>query len=272
MRTHLYRRELSYTDRSGRESMANYSNGQEIEVVVLNVNVEKRQVSLGIKQLERDPFERFRSAYQTRESIEGTVRKVMDRGATVQLSDEVTGFLPRSHVSEERVDSVSDKLAVGDKVKVQVIEVDKDRVTVSIKASTKSTDAAAFSKHRQRVEEEKRARDQSGSFGTVLKETLGGMGEESGAGDEAGKGGEDAPEAAAAADGSSGGQPEAAAGGSGEDSPADVPAPEAKAEEGAEAAAGEGAAAGTEAGKGDDEPGDAAGGGGEAPAPTEGKD
>lgn len=264
----VHRRELSYTDRSGRDSMANYSNGQEIEVVVLNVNVEKRQVSLGIKQLERDPFERFRAAYQNRESIEGTVRKVMDRGATVQLSDEVTGFLPRSHVAEERVDSVSDKLAVGDKVKVQVIEVDKDRVTVSIKASTKSTDAAAFSKHRQRVEEEKRARDQSGSFGTVLKETLGGMGEDSSP--EAPEADSEAKAGEGAADAKAGeGEPadaDAADAAGGEEPPqADVPEPEAKADA---AAAGEGDAAGTGEGSGDG----AAGGGGEAPAPSEGKD
>ena len=165
---------LSYADTYGRDTMANYSNGQEIDVVVLDVDIEKRRVSLGVKQLGRDPFEQFRVKYNNHETIDGKVKKILEKGAHVTIGDSITAFLPISQISEERIDTVGDKISVGDDVKLQIIEMDnKGKLVVSMKATVKATADDAFRKHRAQVEEEKKVKAKASSFATMVKETLG---------------------------------------------------------------------------------------------------
>ena len=184
---------LSYSDTYGRETMANYSNGQEIDVVVLDVDIEKRRVSLGVKQLGRDPFEQFRVKYNNHETIDGKVKKLLEKGAHITIGDSITAFLPISQISEERIDSVGDKISVGDDVKLQIIEMDnKGKLVVSMKATLKATADDAFRKHRAQVEEEKKVKAKASSFATMVKETLG---EGASAAEEGGDEGEDPKQA-----------------------------------------------------------------------------
>ena len=164
---------LSYVDTNGRATMKKYANGQEIEVLVLEVDVEKQRVHLGLKQLEQNPYEEFRIKYDNRETVTGVVKEVLEKGARILLGERVKGFLPISEISDERIESVSDKLSVGDEISLQIIEMEKNNVILSMKASSKAKNREAMIQHRQRFKEEAKEKAEKSSFGSMVRRTLG---------------------------------------------------------------------------------------------------
>ncbi|MBQ4328678.1 MAG: 30S ribosomal protein S1 [Lentisphaeria bacterium] len=110
--------------------------GQEIEVVILEINPEQQRISLGLKQAENDPWSNINELYKVGDIVKGSVTKITTFGAFVELSNKIDGLIHISQLSNERVDKVKDVLKVGDDVEARVIKVDTDerRIGLSIKA------------------------------------------------------------------------------------------------------------------------------------------
>lgn len=141
--------------------------GDEIDAIVLNVDVDKQRIALGIKQLTQDPWEEIGQHFKVGDIVEGTVTKLIAHGAFVALKDEIDGFVHVGQISEEHVEKVKDVLNVDDKVTARVIKIDYEarRIGLSIKAA--SYDAEQLAAETEAYES--LSRDQSlSSFGDIL--------------------------------------------------------------------------------------------------------
>ena len=114
--------------------------GQEIEVVILEINPEQQRISLGLKQIEQDPWADIASLYKVGDVVTGKVSKITAFGAFVELSNKIDGLIHISQLSRDRVEKVKDVLKIGDEVEARVIKVDTDerRIGLSIKAVTEN--------------------------------------------------------------------------------------------------------------------------------------
>ena len=112
--------------------------GQEVEVVILEINAEQQRISLGLKQVENDPWSNIDELYKVGDVVKGKVTKIAQFGAFVELSNKIDGLIHISQLSRERVEKVKDVLKIGDEVEARVIKVDnaERRIGLSIKAVT----------------------------------------------------------------------------------------------------------------------------------------
>ena len=119
--------------------------GDEVEAVVLSIDKENQRVSMGMKQLDNDPWSDIDSKFKVGDVVKGTVAKIASFGAFVSLDGDIDGLIHISQLSEEHVERVKDVIKVGDDVEARVIKVDKieRRVGLSIKAVSYSEDQLA---------------------------------------------------------------------------------------------------------------------------------
>ncbi|MEX2469709.1 MAG: 30S ribosomal protein S1 [Pseudohongiellaceae bacterium] len=154
-------------DESGEEAVRNFKKGDEIETVILSIDPERERISLGIKQLEDDPFMNFASEFEKGSIVKGTVTAVDAKSATVTLNDGVEGVLRASEISRDKVEDARNALSEGSEVEVKIVGVDrKNRVlNLSIKAMEIDDEKAAVKQHKG-----KDARDASpGTIGDLIK-------------------------------------------------------------------------------------------------------
>ena len=165
--------DLSWSE-SGEEAVRKYKKGEDVEAVVLSIDVEKERISLGIKQLEGDPFGSYISINDTGALVKGTVKSVEDKGAEVQLADEVVAYLPASEFDSERVEDLTTKLKEGDEVEAVIVTV--DRKNRNIKLSVKARTAK---ENREALNTVNAAASHAGTtrLGDLLKAKLGGENE-----------------------------------------------------------------------------------------------
>ncbi len=163
--------DLSWTE-SGEEAVRKYKKGEEVEAVVLAIDVEKERISLGIKQLEGDPFGNFISVNDKGSLVKGTVKSVEAKGAVIALGDEVEAYLPASEFAADRVEDLTTKLNVGDEVEAVVVTV--DRKNRSIKLSVKAKDAKESRDALNSVNASANANAGTTSLGDLLKAKLSG--------------------------------------------------------------------------------------------------
>lgn len=133
--------DLSWTHRVKHPSDL-YSKGDEVEAVVLNIDPEKERFSLGIKQLTDDPWDTLADRYPRGTRVKGTVKKVTQYGAFVEIEPGIEGLCHVSEFSEEHVENPSDMVKVGDVVDVLVRDLDptERRISLSLKAAAKDGD------------------------------------------------------------------------------------------------------------------------------------
>ena len=133
---------------TGEEAVRQYKKGDEVEAVVLNIDVEKERISLGIKQLDGDPFTNFIATHDKNTLVNGTVRSVDARGAVIGLNNDVEGYLRASEFSRDRVDDLSLLLKVGDTVEAMIVNVDRKTrgINLSIRAKDQVEQTEAMSK------------------------------------------------------------------------------------------------------------------------------
>ena len=124
----------------GEEAVKNFKKGDEVETVVLGIDVERERISLGIKQLEGDPFTNFVAGHEKNSVVTGSVKSVDVKGAVIQLTAEIDGYLRASEFSRDRVEDLSKLLKQGDSVTAMIINV--DRKNRSINLSVKAKDMA----------------------------------------------------------------------------------------------------------------------------------
>jgi len=157
---------------TGEEAVRNFKKGDEVEAVVLAIDVERERISLGIKQLEGDPFTNFIATHDKNSVVKGTVKSVDARGAVVQLSDEVEGYLRASEAARERVEDLRTVLKEGDTLDAMIINV--DRKSRSINLSIKAKDQAEQNEAMQKLQSESSASSGTTNLGALLKAKLGG--------------------------------------------------------------------------------------------------
>ena len=163
--------DLSWTE-TGEEAVRKYKKGEEVEAVVLAIDVEKERISLGIKQLEGDPFGNYISVNDKGSLVKGTVKSVEAKGAVIVLGDEVEGYLPASEFAADRVEDLTTKLNEGDAVEAVIVTV--DRKNRSIKLSVKAKDAKESRDALNSVNAASTASAGTTSLGDLLKAKLSG--------------------------------------------------------------------------------------------------
>ena len=119
--------------------------GDEVDAIVLDVDVDNRRISLGMKQLSTDPWEAIDQYFKMGDVVTGTGIKLTNYGAFVQLEHDIDGLVHISQLSEDRVESVKDAVEVGQSVTARVIKIDRNdrRIGLSIKAAEYSDEEVA---------------------------------------------------------------------------------------------------------------------------------
>ena len=170
--------DLSWNE-PGEVAVREYKKGQDVEAVVLAVDVERERISLGIKQLDQDPFTTFVSVNDKGQIVSGTVKTVDARGAEIDLGNDVIGYLRASEISRDRVEDASQVLKVGDEVTAVVVNV--DRKSRNIQLSVKAKDAADQQEAMQSLHQQS-AREHAGttSLGALLRAKLDNAGDNNG--------------------------------------------------------------------------------------------
>jgi small subunit ribosomal protein S1 len=133
----------------GEEAVRKYKKGDEVEAMVLSIDVERERISLGIKQLEGDPFSNYVSGHDKGSVVEGVVKSLDPKGAVVQLEGEVEGYLRASEISRDRVEDIRSHLKEGDRISAMIINIDRKNrnINLSIKAKDAADEAEAMQKH-----------------------------------------------------------------------------------------------------------------------------
>jgi small subunit ribosomal protein S1 len=156
----------------GEEAVRNYKKGDEVEAVVLAIDVERERISLGIKQLEGDPFGGFAASHEKGAVVTGKVKSLDAKGATIALEGDVEAYLKASEVSADRVEDIRTHLKEGDSVTAVIINVDRKNrgINLSIKALNKTEDNAAM----QKLSSESNASAGTTNLGALLKAKMSG--------------------------------------------------------------------------------------------------
>ncbi len=156
----------------GEEAVHNYKKGQEIEAAVLAIDAERERISLGIKQLEKDPFSAWLAEHPKNTVVKGVVTEVDARGATIDLGDGVLGSLRASELARGRVEDARTVLKVGEEVEAKFTNVDRKNRTValSIKAKEVHEEAEAISTYKS----DAGAAPVGTTLGELLKEKMSG--------------------------------------------------------------------------------------------------
>jgi len=159
--------DISWNKLSADQIVSSYSKGQELDVVILNIDAEKERVSLGIKQLGEDGFSQFTGANKKGSIVKGTIAEVDERGAVVELADDVNGYLKASEISQDRVEDASSLLKKGEEIEAVITQIDNRvrKLSLSIKAKDSVEEKEAMKDYN------KQSSTSSGSkLGDLLKE------------------------------------------------------------------------------------------------------
>jgi small subunit ribosomal protein S1 len=124
----------------GEEAVRKYKKGDEIETVILSVDPERERISLGIKQLERDPFAEFVQVNDKGTIVTGTVKSVDAKAAIVELAADVEATLKASEMSQDRVEDLTTQLKEGDKVEAKIINIDRKNRVINLSVKSKDID------------------------------------------------------------------------------------------------------------------------------------
>src|SRR5450830_804723 len=154
----------------GEEAVRKYKKGDETEAVVLSIDVERERISLGIRQLDGDPFTSYISARDKNSIVKGTVKSIDAKGAVIALEGDVEGYLRASEVARDRVEDIRTHLKEGDAVTAMIINIDRKNraINLSIKAKDLAEESAAM----QKLQTDSAASSGSTSLGALLKAKL----------------------------------------------------------------------------------------------------
>jgi len=158
-------------DIPGEEAVRNFQKGQQLEAMVLSIDPERERISLGIKQLAKDPFSSFLAEHPKGSVVKGVIRDVDAKGAIVDLGNGVEGNLRASELSRDRVEDARAVLKVGDEVEAKFTGVDRKGRTIALSIKAKEAHEEA-----EAVQNYKTTEASSGtSLGDLLKEHIGGQ-------------------------------------------------------------------------------------------------
>ena len=161
--------DLSWSE-PGEEAVRRFKKGDEVEAVVLGIDVERERISLGVKQLEGDPFTNYIATHEKNTVVRGTVKSVEARGAVIALGDDVEGYLRASEAAMQRVDDLTTVLKEGSEIEAAIINV--DRKTRSISLSIRAKDQVEQNEVMSKLASENAASSGTTNLGALLKAKL----------------------------------------------------------------------------------------------------
>ena len=156
---------------TGEDLARNYKKGDTLEAVVLAVDPERERISLGVKQMEQDPFGQYMASNTRGSIVTGVVKEVDEKGATIELADGIEGYVAARDISKDRVDDASKVLKIGDEIEARFIGMDRKGRTMQL--SIKGKDEAEM---QEAVSDYNRASADAASgttkLGALLREQL----------------------------------------------------------------------------------------------------
>ena len=160
---------------AGEDAVRNYKKGDELETIILSIDPERERISLGVKQLERDPFAEFVAENDKGTIVTGKVIEVDAKAATIEIAEGVEATLKASEISRDRVEDARNALKEGDEIEAKIIVVDRKNrnIALSIKSKDEVDEKEAMKAHREKQAE------QAGptTIGDLIKEQLNSKGE-----------------------------------------------------------------------------------------------
>ncbi len=159
--------------KTGEEAVRDFKKGDEVEAMVLAIDVERERISLGVKQMEGDPFTNYSGTFDKGAVVKGTVKAVDAKGATILLAEEVEGYLRASEISRDRVEDARVHMKEGDEVEAMIINIDRKNraINLSIKAKDNVDTADAI----QKMASDSSAATGTTSLGALLRAKLDGQ-------------------------------------------------------------------------------------------------
>ena len=159
--------DISWKKQSADQIVSSYSKGQELDVVILNIDAEKERISLGIKQLTSDDFSKYISTNTKGSIVKGSVSEVDAKGAIIELSENITGYLKVSEISHDRIEDASTFLKQGNEVEVVITQIDRRtrKVSLSMKAKEVVEEKVAMENYKKKSPE-----SNGSTLGDLLKE------------------------------------------------------------------------------------------------------
>jgi small subunit ribosomal protein S1 len=156
---------------TGEDVVRNFKKGDTLEAVVLAVDPERERISLGVKQLEQDPFGQFMASFPKGSKVTGTVKEVDAKGAGIDLGDGIEGYVSARDISYDRIDDASQHLKVGDKIEAKLIGMDRKGRTLqlSIKAKDEAETQEALAEYNKSSAD---AASGTTKLGALLREQL----------------------------------------------------------------------------------------------------
>ena len=161
--------DLSWTE-PGEEAVRKYKKGDEVEAAILAIDVERERISLGIRQLDGDPFTNYVATHDKGALVKGTVKTIDGKGAVIGLEGDVEAYLRASEVSRDRVEDIRTKIKEGEQIEAVIINI--DRKNRSINLSIKARDAADESAAMQKIQSESAGAAGTTNLGALLKAKL----------------------------------------------------------------------------------------------------
>jgi len=158
--------DLSWSD-TGEEAVRNYKKGDELRAMVLSVDAERERISLGVKQMEKDPFSGFFAEHPKGSIVTGKVSEVDAKAAIIDLGDGVEGVLKASEIARDRVEDARTVLKEGEEVEAKFIGVDKKSRTINLSIKAKD-----YQEESEAVQEYSSNESASLSLGDILKESI----------------------------------------------------------------------------------------------------
>lgn len=164
----LHLSDLSWTV-PGEEAVRNYKKGDEVQAVVLAIDAERERISLGVKQLEQDPWSNYVAEHPKGSIVTGTVKEVDAKGAVVELAEGVEGTLRATEITRDRIEDARTALNVGDKIEAKFMGVDRKNRSIILSIKAKDSDEEA-----EVLEGYSRSAATGGTnLGDLLKEQMG---------------------------------------------------------------------------------------------------
>jgi len=154
-------------DEAGETAVRRYSKGEELETVILAIDTERERISLGVKQLEKDPFSDFVSEHDRGSIVHATVSEVEEKHAVLTLAEGVEGVLKASEISIESVNDARQSLSIGDELEVKILGLDRKNRTITLSAKSREIDDEQEA-HRE-YQEQDDARAGTATLGDLIK-------------------------------------------------------------------------------------------------------
>ena len=158
-------------DEDGETAVRRYSKGEELETVILAIDSERERISLGVKQLEKDPFSDFVSEHDRGSIVQATVSEVEEKHAVLTLAEGVEGVLKASEISIESVDDARQSLSIGDELEVKILGLDRKYRAITLSAKSREIDDEQEAHREYQVQDDARAG--ATTLGDLIKAQMG---------------------------------------------------------------------------------------------------